>query len=102
MDIGYCTEDTNLYASHSQPDNTNPFIASETATAQHAHSITRLKYRSSRNPNRNNKVTLHIFLIGVSGTIFNENTIKPLVNLGLTKQKAKSLASKLRDHAIQK
>jgi len=60
------------------------------------------KTRSSRNPNRNNKVTLHIILIGVGGTIYNEYTITPLINLGLTNQKAKVLASQLRDHAIQK
>eukprot|EP00983_Pelagomonas_calceolata_P037538 1136379-Pelagomonas_calceolata.AAC.1 len=63
--------------------------------------VTRLKTRSSRNPNRNNKVTLHIILIDVAGTIYNEYTIKPLVNLGLTKRKAKSLAFKLSCHAIQ-
>eukprot|EP00983_Pelagomonas_calceolata_P068617 1149997-Pelagomonas_calceolata.AAC.2 len=47
------------------PD-TNPCITLETAATQHAHTITRLKTRSSRNPNRNNKVTLHIILIGVA------------------------------------
>jgi hypothetical protein len=83
------------------PD-TNPFITLERAVTQHSHTITRLKTRSSRNPNRNNKVTLHIILIGVAGTIYNEYTITPLINLGLTKQKAKSLAAKLRDHAIQR
>eukprot|EP00983_Pelagomonas_calceolata_P134672 1162082-Pelagomonas_calceolata.AAC.3 len=44
---------------------------------------------------RNNKVTLHIILIGLASTIHNEDTIKPLVNLGLSKHKAKSLAFKL-------
>eukprot|EP00983_Pelagomonas_calceolata_P061769 1146976-Pelagomonas_calceolata.AAC.2 len=38
----------------------------------------RLCCSSSRNPNMNNKVTLHIILIGVAGTIYNEYTIKPL------------------------
>jgi len=83
------------------PD-TNPYITSETAATQHAHTLTRLKTRSSRNRNRNNKVTQHIILIGVAGTIYNEYTIKPLVNLGLSKYKAKSLASKLSCHAIQR
>ena len=47
-------------------------------------------------------MTLHIILTGVGGTIYNKYTIAPLINLGLTKQKAESLASQLRDHAIQK
>ena len=47
-------------------------------------------------------MTLHTILIGVGGTIYNNYTIAPLINLGLTKQKAESLASQLRDHAIQR
>eukprot|EP00983_Pelagomonas_calceolata_P081861 1155728-Pelagomonas_calceolata.AAC.8 len=47
-------------------------------------------------------MTLHIILIGVAGTIYNEHTIKALVNLGLTIYKAKSLAFKLSYRAIQK
>jgi len=47
-------------------------------------------------------VTLHIILVGVAGTIYNDYTIQPLINLGLTRQKAKSLASKLSCHAIQR
>eukprot|EP00983_Pelagomonas_calceolata_P033193 1039474-Pelagomonas_calceolata.AAC.1 len=35
----------------------------EAASAQHADTITRLKNRSSRNPNRNNKVTLHFISV---------------------------------------
>eukprot|EP00983_Pelagomonas_calceolata_P037424 1136322-Pelagomonas_calceolata.AAC.4 len=38
----------------------------------------------------------------MAGNIYNEYTITPLMNLGLTKQKATSLASKLWDHAIQR
>eukprot|EP00983_Pelagomonas_calceolata_P037420 1136319-Pelagomonas_calceolata.AAC.6 len=68
------------------PD-TKPSVTLETATAQHAHALTRLQPCSSRNPNRNNKVTLHIILIGVAGNNYNEYTITPLMNLGLTKQK---------------
>eukprot|EP00983_Pelagomonas_calceolata_P050786 1142137-Pelagomonas_calceolata.AAC.1 len=60
--------------------NTNPFITLETTTAQHAHTITRLKSCSSRNPSRDNKVTLYIILIGVAGTIYNEYTIKSRIN----------------------
>eukprot|EP00983_Pelagomonas_calceolata_P034350 1076282-Pelagomonas_calceolata.AAC.1 len=46
-------------------------------------------------------MTLRIILVVVAGTIYNEYTIKPLVNPGLTKRKAKSLAFKLSYHAIQ-
>eukprot|EP00983_Pelagomonas_calceolata_P118454 1160510-Pelagomonas_calceolata.AAC.6 len=83
---------------------TNPFSTLEAATAQHASITTRLKTRSSRNPNRNNKVTLHITLVGVAGTTCNDYTIQPPINLGLTCQwqKAKSLASKRSCHAIQR
>eukprot|EP00983_Pelagomonas_calceolata_P031245 980828-Pelagomonas_calceolata.AAC.3 len=52
------------------PD-TDPYITFERAATQHSHTITRLKTHSSRNPNRNNKMTLHIILIGVAGTIHN-------------------------------
>eukprot|EP00983_Pelagomonas_calceolata_P071552 1151297-Pelagomonas_calceolata.AAC.1 len=38
---------------------------------------------------------LHIILVGVAGTIYNDYTIKSLIDLGLTRQKAKSSASKL-------
>eukprot|EP00983_Pelagomonas_calceolata_P087735 1157021-Pelagomonas_calceolata.AAC.8 len=93
--------DTHLVELKFCPD-TNPFITFERAATQHSHTRTRLKTHSSRNPNRNNKVTLHIILIGVDGTNYNEYTITPLMNLGLTKQKAKSLASKLGNHAIQR
>eukprot|EP00983_Pelagomonas_calceolata_P047469 1140657-Pelagomonas_calceolata.AAC.2 len=78
------------------PD-TNPFPNLEAASAQHTNTITRLKTRSSRNPTRNNRVTLHIILVGVTGTIYNDYTIQPFINLGLTRQKAKSLGSK---HAL--
>ena len=81
---------------------TNPASTLERAQTQHSHIINRLETCSLRNPNRNNKVTLHIILIGVGGTIYNKYTITPLINLGLTKQKAESLASQLRDHAIQR
>ncbi|KAF5826873.1 hypothetical protein DUNSADRAFT_1832 [Dunaliella salina] len=59
------------------PD-TNPFITLERARTQHSHTITRLKTHSLRNPNGNNKVTLHTILIGVGGTIYDELTISPL------------------------
>eukprot|EP00983_Pelagomonas_calceolata_P007998 261018-Pelagomonas_calceolata.AAC.1 len=62
------------------PD-TNLFPTLEAASTQHTNTITRFKTRSSRNPNRNNKVTLHIILVGVAGTINNDYTIQPLIDL---------------------
>eukprot|EP00983_Pelagomonas_calceolata_P098594 1158368-Pelagomonas_calceolata.AAC.13 len=49
----------------------------------------------------NNKVTLHIIFVGVAGTIYNDYTLKPLINLDITRQEAKPLASKLSYRAIQ-
>eukprot|EP00983_Pelagomonas_calceolata_P127044 1161362-Pelagomonas_calceolata.AAC.1 len=65
----------------------NPFPTLEAATAQHTNTTIRLKIRSLRNPNRKNKVTLHIILVGVAGTIYNDYTIKPLTNLGSTSKR---------------
>eukprot|EP00983_Pelagomonas_calceolata_P043547 1138957-Pelagomonas_calceolata.AAC.1 len=58
----------------------SPFPTLKAATAQHASTAIRLKTRSSRNPSRNNKAP-----------ICNDYTIKPLINLGLARQKAKGL-----------
>eukprot|EP00983_Pelagomonas_calceolata_P033441 1047268-Pelagomonas_calceolata.AAC.1 len=33
-----------------------------------------------KNPNSNNKVSVHVILIGVADTIYKDNTMKPLVN----------------------
>ncbi|KAF5841072.1 hypothetical protein DUNSADRAFT_14471 [Dunaliella salina] len=65
----------------------NAFITLERAQTQHSHIINRLKTRSLRNPNRNNKMTLHIILIGVGGTIYNDYTITPLINLGMPRRR---------------
>eukprot|EP00983_Pelagomonas_calceolata_P087843 1157053-Pelagomonas_calceolata.AAC.1 len=40
--------------------------------------------------------------VGVAGTFYNDYSIKPLINLNLTRQQAESLASKLSCHAIQR
>eukprot|EP00983_Pelagomonas_calceolata_P023943 753890-Pelagomonas_calceolata.AAC.1 len=48
------------------PD-TDPFPTLEAATAQHTNTITRLKTRSSRNPNRNNKVTANHLQVNWGG-----------------------------------
>eukprot|EP00983_Pelagomonas_calceolata_P064355 1148087-Pelagomonas_calceolata.AAC.2 len=69
------------------PD-TNPFSTLKVATAQHANTVTRLKIGNGLT-----RGTL-------TGTT--SYTIKPLINLGLTRQKAKSLASKLSCNAIQR
>jgi hypothetical protein len=83
------------------PD-TDPSNSLQKAAEQHADTICRLRTRSLRNPERNNRVTLHIILLGVAGTIYNEYTISPLTRLGLTKHKAENLASKLSCHAIHR
>eukprot|EP00983_Pelagomonas_calceolata_P018718 587152-Pelagomonas_calceolata.AAC.1 len=46
--------------------NTNPLPSLRTAADQHAGTISRLRTRSLRNPNRDNKVTLHTILLGVA------------------------------------
>eukprot|EP00983_Pelagomonas_calceolata_P104918 1159077-Pelagomonas_calceolata.AAC.4 len=68
------------------PD-TKPCPILKVTTAQHANTLTRFKTRSLSNPNRNNRMALHIILIGVAGTIYNDYTIKLLsirdMNLGI-------------------
>ena len=47
-------------------------------------------------------VTLHVFLLGVGGTIYNQYTITPLLNLGVpTTHKVHQLVTKLHCHAIK-
>ena len=46
-------------------------------------------------------VTLHIILLGVSGTIYNTHTLKHFKELGLDSQRAKKLASKLHVHSVK-
>eukprot|EP00983_Pelagomonas_calceolata_P049588 1141580-Pelagomonas_calceolata.AAC.2 len=67
-----------------------PFPTLKAAT-QHTNTITRLKNCSLRNPDRNNKVTLHVTFIGVAGTIYNDYTIQPLTNLGINQEKSQGL-----------
>eukprot|EP00983_Pelagomonas_calceolata_P093644 1157797-Pelagomonas_calceolata.AAC.11 len=69
------------------PD-TNPFPALEAASAQHVSTSTMLKNHSSRNPNRNDMVTLHIILVGMACTTYNDYAFTSLIDLVLTKQKA--------------
>eukprot|EP00983_Pelagomonas_calceolata_P012953 413994-Pelagomonas_calceolata.AAC.1 len=56
----------------------------------------------SRSPDRNNEVTLHTILVGAAGTVYNDYSIEPPIHLGVTRQKAISLASKSSRHAIQR
>jgi len=45
-------------------------------------------------------VTLHIILLGVGGTIYNNYTLEPFQELGLDSQIVKKLASKLHVHSV--
>jgi len=49
----------------------------------------------------NNKVTLHVILLGVGGTIYNQNTITPLLNLNIPLHQVLQLATALHCHAIK-
>jgi len=46
-------------------------------------------------------VTLHVILLGVGGTIYNQYTITPLLNLGIPMHKVHHLTTKLHCHAIK-
>eukprot|EP00983_Pelagomonas_calceolata_P031501 987765-Pelagomonas_calceolata.AAC.1 len=81
------------------PD-TNLFSILEAATAQHAYNLTRLINQQPDKP-KQELHALHIILTGLSG-IYNDYTIKPLVNLGQIRQMARSLATELSCHAVQK
>jgi len=59
----------------------------EKAHNQHQPLIQRLQTRSLRGTSRNNQVTLHVILLGVGGTIYNQYTITPLLNLGVPTHK---------------
>ena len=65
----------------------DPFITVEPVADQQYHIVNRLESSSSKNPNINSKMTqgISIILIGVAGTLYNDYTVKPLMNLGLTK-----------------
>jgi len=64
-------------------------------------SIQRLQTRSLRGISWNNKITLHVTLLGVWGAIYNQYTITPLINLGVSTHKVHQLATKLHCHAIE-
>ena len=73
----------------------------EKAHNQHQPLIQRLQTRSLRGIiSRNNNVTLHVILLGVGGTIYNQYTITPLLSLGVPTHKVHQLVTKLHCHAI--
>jgi hypothetical protein len=45
-------------------------------------------------------ITLHIILLGVGSTIYNNLTLEPFKELGLDSQRVKKLASKLHVHSV--
>jgi len=79
----------------------NPQQTLEKAHNQHQPLIQRLRTRSLRGISRNNQVTLHGILLGVGGTIYNQYTVTPLLNLGVPTHKVHQLATKLHCHAIK-
>jgi len=79
----------------------NPQQTLEKAHNQHQPLIQRPRTRSLRGISRNNQVTLHVILLGVGGTIYNQYTITPLLNLGIPTHKVHQLATKLHCHAIK-
>jgi len=79
----------------------NPQQTLERAHDQHQPLIQRLRTRSLRGISRNNKVTLHVILLGVGGTVYNRYTITSLLNLGIPTHEVHQLATKLHCHAIK-
>jgi hypothetical protein len=57
--------------------------------------------RSLRGISKNKRVTLHVILLGVGGTIYNQYIITPLLNLGIPLHKVHQLATALHCHAIK-
>ena len=79
----------------------NPQQTLEKAHKQHQPLIQHIRTRGLRGISRNNKVTLHVILLGVGGTIYNQYIITPLLNLGIPTHKVHQLVTKLHCHAIK-
>eukprot|EP00983_Pelagomonas_calceolata_P131523 1161782-Pelagomonas_calceolata.AAC.22 len=92
--VTHISRDIHLVELKFCPD-TNPLPSLQTAADQHAGAISRLGTRSLKNLNRSNKVTSHTILLGVAGTIYNDYTITPMVELSLTRHNAENLASQV-------
>jgi len=74
----------------------NPQQTLENAHNQHQPLIQRLRTRSLQGTTQNNQVTLHVkLLLGVGGTIYNQYTITPSLNLGVPTHKVHQLVTKL-------
>jgi hypothetical protein len=71
----------------------NPQQTLEKARNQHQPLIQRLRTRSLRGISRNHQVALHVILLGVGGTIYNQYTITLLLNIGVPTHKVHQLAS---------
>jgi len=74
----------------------------EKAHNQHQPLVQRIRTRSLWGISQNNQVTLHVILLGVGDTIYNQYTITPLLaDLGIPTHKVHQLATKLHCHAIK-
>jgi len=71
----------------------NPQQTLEKAHKQHQPLIQHIQTRGLRGISRNNKVTLHVILLGVGGTIYSQYIITPLLNLGIPTHKVHQLAT---------
>jgi hypothetical protein len=78
----------------------HPQYTLEKAHNQHQPLIQCLQ-RSLRGISPNNQVTLHVILLGVGGTIYNQYNITPLLSLGAPTHKVHQLATALPCHAIK-
>ena len=87
--------------SESACSDTNPQPTLQKAREQHKALISKLQTRSCRHQHRNNRVTLHVILVGVAGTIYNHHTIQPLLNLSLSEHDAHKIAKQLHLHAVK-
>ena len=72
----------------------NPQQTLEKAHNRHQPLIQRLQTRSLLGISRNNQVTLHVIILWVGGTIYNQYTITPLLNFGVPAHKVHQLVTK--------
>jgi len=82
-------------------DDINPQHTLDKTHNKHLPLIQFLRTRSLRGISPNNKIALYVMLLGVGGTIYNQYTITPLLNLGIPLHKVHQLATALHCHAIK-